>query len=479
MSLFSRSKSAITKPTSSSSSSTAITLNNNNNKEVEESADEVERVEAMTFCARGGVLIKYGRRGKPHGAEFKFSLDGRALEWLSAKKMKKEKKTGRKGREENDDEYEEKVEEFERNGGKGASTSRRTSSNKSILHLRDVVKVTKGRDSKIFNRFPNLHDEKCSFFIEYVEGGGNNLANVKSSAKNNKVRTLNVVAEDERSRDQWVLGIETTLLIAKGLYYLDASSSALRLKHAGALAARQRQSFRVNVNTSKHSRDVATAFEERSRDHSKDLFDSKQDFIAKEGEDFGSTIRHIRQLSRLSHGRLSEVLSSGWEEGDQPPVSMSSLGSSTDGGKKEDGGKEACKSARSRGEVDKSIITPPGVDVTKVSSSDGIERFVTRPSKSTHLPEVPESLPSSYNTSQRVKSSDEDNEDTHHSSSTIYSTENSSSVLNSSHRTASEGRGYASTGQGSSAEELQQVAAMRFSRPKDIYVWGNFQGEDN
>jgi len=480
MSLFSRSKSAITKPTSSSSSSTAITLNNNNNnnKEEEEIVDEVERVEAVTFCVRGGVLIKYGRRGKPHGAEFKFSLDGRALEWLSAKKMKKEKKTGRKGRDENDDEYEEKIEEFERNGGKGASTSRRTSSNKSILHLRDVVKVTKGRDSKIFNRFPNLHDEKCSFFIEYVEGGGNNLANVKSSAKNYKVRTLNVVAEDERSRDQWVLGIETTLLIAKGLYYLDASSSAMRLKHAGALAARQRQSFRVNVNTSKHSRDVTTAFEERTRDHSKDLFDGKQDFIAKEGEDFGSTIRHIRQLSRSSYSRLSNVLSAGWEGGDQPPVSMSSLGSSTDEGKKEDGGKEAWKSARSGGEVDKSIITLPGVDATKVSSSDGIERFETRPSKSTHLPKVPESLPSSYNTSQRGKSSDE-NEDTHHSSSTIYSTENSSSILNSSHMTASEGKGFASTAQGSSAEEMQRVAAMRFSRPKDIYVWGNFQGEGN
>ena len=131
------------------------------------------------------------------------------------------------------------------------------------MQLRDVVKVTKGRDSAIFDRFPNLHDEKCSFFIEYVEGGGGEndvVANIKSGvAKNTKVRTLNVVAEDEQSRDKWMIGIETTLLIAKGVYYFDGYSCATRLKHVGALATRQRQSCRVNVNASQHSCDLEEA----------------------------------------------------------------------------------------------------------------------------------------------------------------------------------------------------------------------------
>ena len=239
------------------------------------------------------------------------------MEWQNIKKKTKKKKT------KNDEREHDFENEFlERNGGKGASTSKRMSSfysggsNTSTLQLRDVVKVTKGRDSAIFDRFPNLHDEKCSFFIEYVEGGGGEndvVANRKSVAKNTKVRTLNVVAEDEQSRDKWMLGIETTLLIAKGLYYFDGSSGATRLKHVGALTTRQRQSFRVNLNASKHSGDVAVAFEERTRDRSKNLFESKQNFIAKEGEDFGSTIKHIRQLSRLSHGRLSDGLEVGGE----------------------------------------------------------------------------------------------------------------------------------------------------------------------
>ena len=45
-------------------------------KNTKDQANELERIEAMTFCVRGGVLIKYGRRGKPHGARFKFSSDG-------------------------------------------------------------------------------------------------------------------------------------------------------------------------------------------------------------------------------------------------------------------------------------------------------------------------------------------------------------------------------------------------------------------
>ena len=243
---FSRSKS-LTIPTTSYEMKTTTT-NDFEEKKNKDQANELERIEAMTFCVRGGVLIKYGRRGKPHGAEFKFSSDGRALEWQNTKKTKK-KKTKNDERE-----YDFENEFLERNGGKGASTSKRASSfysggsNTSTLQLRDVVKVTKGRDSAIFDRFPNLHDEKCSFFIEYVEGGGGEndvVANRKSVAKNTKVRTLNVVAEDEQSRDKWMLGIETTLLIAKGLYYFDGSSGATRLKHVGALASRQRQSFEL------------------------------------------------------------------------------------------------------------------------------------------------------------------------------------------------------------------------------------------
>lgn len=222
----------------------AITKNTNTatTNQGRDVVDELKRIEAMTFCVRGGFLVKYGRRGKPHGAEFRFSLDGRAMEWENTKKKKTTKKQG---------------EEAERNGGQGASTSKRFSgdnnTNKSVLQLHDVVKVTKGRHSAIFDRFPNLHDEKCSFFVEYVDGGGGNDVTNSRSTKNNKVRTLNVVAEDEQSRDKWVLGIETTLLLSKGLYYLDKSSGTTRLKHVAALSTRQRQSFRVNTSTSKHS----------------------------------------------------------------------------------------------------------------------------------------------------------------------------------------------------------------------------------
>ena len=171
---FSRSKS-LTIPTTSYAMKTSTHINDfeEKKKNTKDQANELERIEAMTFCVRGGVLIKYGRRGKPHGAEFKFSSDGRALEWQNIKKKTKKKKT------KNDERESDFENEFlERNGGKGASTSKRASSfysggsNTSTLQLRDVVKVTKGRDSAIFDRFPNLHDEKCSFFIEYVEGGG-------------------------------------------------------------------------------------------------------------------------------------------------------------------------------------------------------------------------------------------------------------------------------------------------------------------
>ena len=418
---FSRSKS-LTIPTTSYATKTSTRMNDfeEKKKNTKDQANELERIEAMTFCVRGGVLIKYGRRGKPHGAEFKFSSDGRALEWQNIKKKTKKKKTKNDERE-----YDFENEFLERNGGKGASTSKRASSfysggsNTSTLQLRDVVKVTKGRDSAIFDRFPNLHDEKCSFFIEYVEGGGGEndvVANIKSGvAKNTKVRTLNVVAEDEQSRDKWMLGIETTLLIAKGLYYFDGSSGATRLKHVGALATRQRQSFRVNVNASKHSGDVAVAFEERTRDRSKNLFESKQNFIAKEGEDFGSTIKHIRQLSRLSHGRLSDGLEVGGEGEDRSPVSL----------------------------------------------------FLKE--------DVPESEPSSHDASQPTKNADAEADE----SSSIFSTENSVSLIGNSRRGASsEGRGHASTSRESSGQ-IQKTAALSFLRPKDIYVWGNFQGEDD
>ena len=67
--------------------------------------------------------------------------------------------------------------------------------NKSVLQLHDVVKVTKGRHSAIFDRFPNLHDEKCSFsWSMWTEVERNDVTNSRST-KNNKVRTLNVVAE--------------------------------------------------------------------------------------------------------------------------------------------------------------------------------------------------------------------------------------------------------------------------------------------
>ena len=71
------------------------------------------------------------------------------------------------GEHEEEEDDKETGEEAERNGGQGASTSKRFSgdnnTNKSVLQLHDVVKVTKGRHSAIFDRFPNLHDEKCSF----------------------------------------------------------------------------------------------------------------------------------------------------------------------------------------------------------------------------------------------------------------------------------------------------------------------------
>ena len=365
----------------------AITKNTNTatTNQGRDVVDELKRIEAMTFCVRGGFLVKYGRRGKPHGAEFRFSLDGRAMEWENTKKKKTTKKQG---------------EEAERNGGQGASTSKRFSgdnnTNKSVLQLHDVVKVTKGRHSAIFDRFPNLHDEKCSFFVEYVDGGGGNDVTNSRSTKNNKVRTLNVVAEDEQSRDKWVLGIETTLLLSKGLYYLDKSSGTTRLKHVAALSTRQRQSFRVNTSTSKHSEEVAVAFEERTRDHSKNLFDSKQDFIAEEGDDFGSTIKHIRQLSRLSRDKALDDFAN--------------------------------------------------------FSSDALQPY------------------------KNGGDDDDDDEGTHQSSS-IYSTENSTSLFDSSHRTTSE-RGRASSGQGISAD-LRKAAALKLSRPTDIYVWGNFRGEDD
>ena len=173
-------------------------------KNTKDQANELERIEAMTFCVRGGVLIKYGRRGKPHGAEFKFSSDGRALEWQNIKKKTKKKKT------KNDEREYDFENEAERNGGKGASTSKRASSfyngsNTSTLQLRlDVVKVTKGRDSAIFDRFPNLHDEKCSFFIEYVEGGGGEndvVANIKSGVAKN-TQSSNVECSRGRRAEQ-------------------------------------------------------------------------------------------------------------------------------------------------------------------------------------------------------------------------------------------------------------------------------------
>ena len=213
--------------------------------------------------------------------------------------------------------------------------------------------------------------------MEYVDGGGGNDVTNSRSTKNNKVRTLNVVAEDEQSRDKWVLGIETTLLLSKGLYYLDKSSGTTRLKHVAALSTRQRQSFRVNTSTSKHSEEVAVAFEERTRDHSKNLFDSKQDFIAEEGDDFGSTIKHIRQLSRLSRDKALD---------DFANFSSDALQPYKNGG---DGG-----------------------------SDEGT-----------------------------------------HQSSSIYSTENSTSLFDSSHRTTSE-RGRASSGQGISAD-LRKAAALK------------------
>ncbi len=107
---------------------TAITKNTNTatTNQGRDVVDELKRIEAMTFCVRGGFLVKYGRRGKPHGAEFRFSLDGRAMEWENTKKKKRTKKQG---------------EEAERNGGQGASTSKRFSgdnnTNKSVYpHMR-------------------------------------------------------------------------------------------------------------------------------------------------------------------------------------------------------------------------------------------------------------------------------------------------------------------------------------------------------
>ena len=68
-----------------------------------------------------------------------------------------------------------------------------------------------------------------------------------------------------------MLGIETTLLLSKGLYYLDKSSGTTRLKHVAALSTRQRQSFRVNTSTSKHSEEVAVAFEEEDKGSQQEL----------------------------------------------------------------------------------------------------------------------------------------------------------------------------------------------------------------
>ena len=48
--------------------------------------DEDERVEAMTRCVRGGILVKYGRRGKPHFSDVGISLDGKAVSWTSGAK---------------------------------------------------------------------------------------------------------------------------------------------------------------------------------------------------------------------------------------------------------------------------------------------------------------------------------------------------------------------------------------------------------
>ena len=88
---FSRSKS-LTIPTTSYEMKTTTTNDFEEKKKNKDRANELERIEAMTFCVRGGVLIKYGRRGKPHGAEFRFSLDGRAMEWENTKKKKTKKK---------------------------------------------------------------------------------------------------------------------------------------------------------------------------------------------------------------------------------------------------------------------------------------------------------------------------------------------------------------------------------------------------
>ena len=95
---------------------------------------EQERMEVMTLCVRGTErMVKYGRRGKPHSVRLQVSVDFRKIEWTNPEKRRDQKKA---------------------------------------VDFLNVIGVVRGRDrSKIFRRFPDLHKDECSFYLEYYADG--------------------------------------------------------------------------------------------------------------------------------------------------------------------------------------------------------------------------------------------------------------------------------------------------------------------